>query len=98
MNDTKIISLFVVTLAAAGLWLHGQRKLMPVITVAFSPSDKGSIPLSRFAIAFLLYVFVLSFLDPQDGLYLTIVVILGALLVNSRMMGQNDLFHTVLDK
>lgn len=97
MNDTKIVSLFLVVMAATGLWLHSQRKLLPVVTIVFMPGDKGTgVSLGKFAVALIVYLLLLSFLDPQDGLYLTVIVILGALLVNHQIQGKNDVISTIL--
>ena len=99
MNNSKVIGVFIVLAALIGLWLHSKGKLITtgaLITAPMSENDRGK--LGRFVIAFLVFILVLSFLNPKDGLYLTILVILGALIINKRQQGNNDLIGLILGK
>lgn len=100
MEDTKIVSLYVILLASFGLWLHSRRttnypggKLIPVLSTMVEPSDNKNINLAQFVLAFFVYLFVLSLLSPKNGMILTVTVVMGALLYNQRSTGSDTILN-----
>lgn len=98
----KTVALFVVVLAVIGMYLQSQGKLRPTFTALITPVESANtISLAEFVIAFLVYLFILSFLKPSDGAGLTIIVVMGALLVNeqnAKKHGQTPLLELLFSK
>lgn len=93
MNDVKIIAMFVIILALFGLYLDYTDKLFPFLTASLSSDNPSSVSpqsLGEFVVAFVLYLFVLSLLNPNDGLLLSVIIVLGALLINFRNKGSDS--------
>jgi len=95
MGSPKLIATFIILLSLFLLWANSQGKLLPAMQIVtteqagdstVSPTLKSA---GAFLLAFAIYVVALSFMSPQNGFRLTLVLVLGALLVNQRLKG-ND--------
>lgn len=101
MSDSKIIALVVVLLGLTGLWLEYNNKLTPLIQAISQPiiNDKRvNSNIAIFAIAFLVYLFVISFLEADEAGWLTALLVAGALVFNSQVTahaGQDSLIDTI---
>lgn len=100
MSDTQLFAVFLIILASFGIYLHSQEKLLPILQEVTTPVDPGkkSISLTSWLIAFVTYIFILSFLNTRDGIILTGVVVTGALLVNQKNMGKDSLLNLLISK
>lgn len=90
---SKSIAVLVVVAGAVGIYLQSQGKFFDFLAIITESSD---VSIGRFVIGFLVLVFVLSFLDDRDAMLLALIVLLGALLVNNREMGDQNVIATLL--
>lgn len=96
MDDSKTLGILFLVLASFGLYLQTQGKLLPALEIVTGPDEgKQPVKLGEFVVAIVVYLFVLSFLSPNNAMTMTVIVILGALLVNNRKMGKDDLLTTL---
>jgi uncharacterized membrane protein len=100
MSDTQLFAVFLIILASFGIYLHSQGKLLPILTEITTPSTTGksTISLTSWLVAFVTYIFILSFMDTKSGLILTGLIVTGALLVNQKTMGKDSLLNLLLSK
>jgi uncharacterized membrane protein len=100
MTDTQLFAVFLILLASYGIYLHSQSKLLPILLEFTAPAETGknSISLTSWLIAFVTYIFILSFLDTKNGIILTGLVVTGALLYNQKTMGKDSLLSILLSK
>jgi hypothetical protein len=101
MSDTKLLAVFIIVLAGFGIYLQSQGKLIPTLQAITSSSASNKTDTSKFGafiVAFISYIFVLSFLNTRDGVLLTGVVVAGALLYNQKKMGSDSLLNVILAK
>jgi hypothetical protein len=85
----RVIPLTLVLAAGVALVLNSQGKLVPVGQAIFSapPAGYSGPTLSsagEFALAFFLYLLIISFLDDKNTEYLTGLLVLGALYWNQK--------------
>jgi hypothetical protein len=101
MSDSKLFAVFLIILASFGVYLHSQNKLIPMMDVLVRPVDSGNkskINIGTFLVALVTYLFILSFLNTRDGMILTGVVVMGALIYNNKTMGSESLLNVLLKK
>jgi hypothetical protein len=101
MSDTKLLAVFIIVLAGFGIYLHSQGKLVPTLQAMTEPSTetkKNTAKFGAFAVAFVTYIFILSFLNTRDGMMLTALVVAGALIYNQKTMGSESLLSLILKK
>jgi hypothetical protein len=101
VSDTKLLAVFMIVLAAFGLFLHSKGKLVPTVNAVVSApatKSKNTVTIGAFIVAFITYVFVLSFLNTRDGMLLTLVVVTGGLVYNQKAMGNDSLLSVILKK
>ena len=87
-----MIALLILLVAGYAAYLQSKNALIPtlqLITTNTSNSNttsaKSSVEtIGGFVIAFIVYIFVLSLITPSEGLILTITLVLGALLYNTK--------------
>ena len=87
MDDSKIIAATLILISLVGLYLTQQNKINQVIQVVTDPTTQPNVTtkttLGEYVGGFLVYLLVLSFLDQQSGIWLTIALVLGGLMYNS---------------
>ena len=101
MSDSKILSIFVIVIAVFALYLHSQKKLKPVLSAITAVPDygaKGMVSLGQFAVAFVVLLFILSMLGNRNATIFTVLIVMGALLVDNKTMGNNDTLHTLFGR
>ncbi len=102
MSDTKLFAVFLIILASFGVYLHSQGKLVPALEAVANPSTdkkgKSGITIGAFLVAFVTYIFILSFLNTRDGVILTVTVVLGGLIYNKQTMGNDSVLSVLLKK
>ena len=101
MNDTKLLAVFIIVLAGFGIYLHSQGKLVPTLQAITQPSAStkaNAAKFGAFAVALVVYIFILSFLNTRDGILLTGIVVAGGLLYNQKTMGNDSLLSLILAK
>jgi hypothetical protein len=101
MSDTKLFAVFLIILAGFGVYLHSQNKLIPVMNAIVQPTQDKSqktVSIGAFLVAFVTYLFILSFLNTRDGVILTVVVVTGGLLYNQKTMGTDSVLSVLLSK
>jgi hypothetical protein len=90
MSSGKIAALVILGLAAIGMYLESQNKLIPVLnTVATQNATSSSVWKWLIAAAFL--IGIMSFLPAEDDVYLVITLILGGLLYDEKRNGNQSL-------
>ena len=88
-------------LAATALVLNSQGKLVPIGSVIFSPDGYTSPTVDSagtFAVAFFLYLLIISFLDSTETEYLTGLIVLGGLMYNAKTKGANGVLPVLFGK
>lgn len=103
MKD-RMIPLLVIMATATALVLNSQGKLLSadatkpgVANILFSPDgytlgDVRSV--STFAMAFFAYILVVSVMDDKQAEWLTLVIVLGALMYNQKTAGSGSVLST----
>lgn len=80
------------------MYLVKENKLTGVISAIDAPTAStapSAETLGAFTGALLVYLFTLSFLSQEQGLWLTGIIVLGALSYNQKKMGANSLINTL---
>lgn len=98
-NGGASLAALLIISSLAGLVLEQQNKLKPLIGIVLAPNPATTganpVSLSKFVVALIIYLVVLNFLDSQQGLELTLVLLLGAVMFNYDSKGKDSIFATV---
>jgi hypothetical protein len=92
MGSINLAAIVLIILAFGGMYLESQDLLKPSVDILTGPNDAGTPDLAVIVIAFVTYILVLSFLDTNQGLGLTTILILGALYVNVQKRPKDNVF------
>lgn len=97
MKD-RILPLMLVIGVATALVLNSEGKLAPVGSILIDPTgytgpNIGTV--GQFALAFFLYILLISFLSDEDASWLTFVLVLGALVYNTKQKGSGSVLSTL---
>ena len=90
MNDQVIITLTLLALAGTAFWLETQGKLLPVLTAIDSPSPANIETGTKWIIAIVGLIFVLSILPDEDRAVLLTVIVIAALAANYTSKGSKS--------
>lgn len=96
MGDSKVISILIIALGGFGLLLASQGKLSDAIGILLEKDSDNGTGFGRFVIAFLVYLFVISFMNERSALMTSIVIVAGALIVEKRSGVSPDTITTLL--
>lgn len=103
MNSEKTLSVVIVLVALLGIYMHSRHILRPAIGVVVEANntiDKVSAnteSLGKLALAAFVYLVFLSFMNSKEGFYLTLLVVIGALVIDEKNNGSRALLNTLLD-
>ncbi len=98
MDSSKSIAFLFLILVIYGFFLESQNKLLPVINALFGPQQGPYIQNeAMFLIALVGYVIITGFLDDEQALVISAILILGASIVNERKFGANHTFLNTLE-
>lgn len=90
--------MILVLVAIVGLWLTKTGKIEGFVSILAQngpASTSTAITLGEYTAALLVYLFVLTLLTPGEGLGLTAVLVLGALIYNEESTGGNGVLTTL---
>lgn len=85
MNNGKIIALTILIASSFALYLHVKNKLIPSLSIIFEGTNDNT-TLGKLAVAFIVLLFVLSFLNEKDGFLLVVTLLMGSLIYSEKYL------------
>jgi len=87
MTDGQVTGIVLITLGVFGIWLESQCKFGAFLKAMYDGPS-----FIEFIIALIIFLSVLAIIGEPGSTYLAAVVILGMILIDSRVNGSNTIF------